>query len=337
MKKTSPVFALLFLIAFVACAAIIPPAHAAPTANQTTAVDWHSVLAVDAVGRDAGLSPAADLLAVELGHRRDTGQAVLRFSFLSLREDVPGDLARAFVASGRPAVIDIAVRQEGSKARSLAEFSLRRDDRAFGLDAAAKAAGTVFTDPADPDAIYLALAEDPVLAGSATYSISATQPDGTADTLTAAYPAGRAYEANCAFVLHGNQGIGYTDVLHGRSDDLDGSGFDEAMQVHEATGVPGNFHMSGTLMTAAEWAARNGDPVDFNAWLAAGVGAGWAGMITSAYGQHIMPFVNNEMNDWSVAIQADMVETRYGYTPRVAWVPERGVAEHLGCAQRRGE
>ncbi len=323
MKKTSPVFALLFLIAFVACAAIIPPAHAAPTANQTTAVDWHSVLAVDAVGRDAGLSPAADLLAVELGHRRDTGQAVLRFSFLSLREDVPGDLARAFVASGRPAVIDIAVRQEGSKARSLAEFSLRRDDRTFGLDAAAKAAGTVFTDPADPDAIYLALAEDPVLAGSATYRISATQPDGTADTLTAAYPAGRAYEANCAFVLHGNQGIGYTDVLHGRSDDLDGSGFDEAMQVHEATGVPGNFHMSGTLMTAAEWAARNGDPVDFNAWLAAGVGAGWAGMITSAYGQHIMPFVNNEMNDWSVAIQADMVETRYGYTPRVAWVPER--------------
>jgi hypothetical protein len=140
---------------------------------------------------------------------------------------------------------------------------------------------------------------------------------------TPSYPADKAYEAHCALVLHGNQGLGYTDVLHGRSDNLEGSGFDEALQVHQGTGVPGNFHLSGTLMTAAEWAARNGDPVDFNAWLAAGTSAGWAGMVTSAYGQHIMPFVNNEMNDWAVSIQAQMVQARYGYTPRVAWVPER--------------
>ena len=33
---------------------------------------------------------AADLLAVELGHRSDTGQPVLRLSFLSLTEQVPG-------------------------------------------------------------------------------------------------------------------------------------------------------------------------------------------------------------------------------------------------------
>ncbi|HPF70964.1 MAG TPA: FlgD immunoglobulin-like domain containing protein, partial [Candidatus Krumholzibacteria bacterium] len=115
----------------------------------------------------------------------------------------------------------------------------------------------------------------------------------------------------------------YSDVFHGRSDDLEGSGFDEALQVHQATGVPGNFHLSGPLQSSAEWSARNGDPVDFNAWLAAGVGAGWAGMITSAYGQHIMPFVQNAMNDWSVEVQAQMTNTRYGYVPRVAWVPER--------------
>ena len=87
--------------------------------------------------------------------------------------------------------------------------------------------------------------------------------------------------------------------------------------------LPGNFHLSGTLMTSAEWAARNGDPTDFNAWLAAGVAAGWAGMITSAYGQHMMPFVNDDMNDWAVHTQAQMVSTFYGYTPTVAWVPER--------------
>ena len=37
----------------------------------------------------------------------------------------------------------------------------------------------------------------------------------------------RDYTANCAFVLHGNQGLGYSDVFHGRSDDPDGSGFDD--------------------------------------------------------------------------------------------------------------
>jgi hypothetical protein len=318
-----PFFLTLVLILFLAGSVQAAPRTNETRANETLPVEWHSVLAVDEVGQTNGLSPAADLLAVELGHRRDNGRAVLRFSFLALNEDVPGNLARAFVAAGRPEAIEVEVREEGSRSRPLAAFAIRSTDRQYTLAAADKAAGNLFVLPADPDAIYLVLEDDPVLTGATTFAISTRQPNGAGDTVTAAFPADRAYEANCAFVLHGNQGIGYTDVLHGRSDDLEGSGFDEAMQVHEATGVPGNFHMSGTLMTSAEWAARNGDPMDFNAWLTTGVNDGWAGMITSAYGQHIMPFVNNEMNDWSVNIQAQMVQSFYGYTPRVAWVPER--------------
>lgn len=130
-------------------------------------------------------------------------------------------------------------------------------------------------------------------------------------------------DANCAFVHHGNQGLAYSDVFLGRWDDPDGSGFDEQLEIHEATSIPGNFHLSAPLQTSAEWDANSGDPMDFNAWLAAGVTAGWAGMVTSAYGQHIMPFVQDDMNDWSVYIQAQMTSARYGYTPRVAWVPER--------------
>ncbi|MCD4696976.1 MAG: hypothetical protein K8S16_12135 [Bacteroidales bacterium] len=60
---------------------------------------------------------------------------------------------------------------------------------------------------------------------------------------------------NCAFVNHGNQGLTYTEVFYGSPggiSGLDGSGFDEVLQAHEATGTPGNFHMSGTLMPAAE-------------------------------------------------------------------------------------
>ncbi len=129
--------------------------------------------------------------------------------------------------------------------------------------------------------------------------------------------------ANCAFVHHGNQGLAYSDVFYGRSDDPGGSGFDEALEVHESTSIPGNFHLCAPLQTSTEWDHNNGDPVDFNGWLSAGVTAGWAGMITSAYAQHMMPFVQNDMNDWAVNVETQMTNLRYGYYPRVAWVPER--------------
>lgn len=126
---------------------------------------------------------------------------------------------------------------------------------------------------------------------------------------------------NCAFVHHGNQGLTHTDVFYGNAfgiSGLDGSGFDEVLQVHEATNIPGNFHMSGTLMPAAQW-----HNPEFNDWLRTMAANGLASMMTSALGQHIMPFVNNEMNDWSVYTESQMVNSLYNYTPRIAWVPER--------------
>ena len=125
------------------------------------------------------------------------------------------------------------------------------------------------------------------------------------------------FGGNVAFVHHGNQGLTYTQVFYGQ-DPIESSGFDEILEVHQASNIPGNFHLSGTLMPAAEWH----DP-EFNDWLESGVDEGYVAMLTSALGQHIMPFVNNEMNNWSVAIESDMVEYRYGYVPKVAWVPER--------------
>ncbi|MCF7919156.1 MAG: hypothetical protein K9N06_04520 [Candidatus Cloacimonetes bacterium] len=126
---------------------------------------------------------------------------------------------------------------------------------------------------------------------------------------------------NCAFIHHGNQGLTYTEVFYGspsHPQGLDGSGFDEVLQAHEATDVPGNFHMSGTLMPAAEW-----HNPEFNAWLDSMSDDGTAAMMTSALGQQIMPFVQNNMNDWSVSVESDMVNYRYNYEPHVAWVPER--------------
>ena len=126
---------------------------------------------------------------------------------------------------------------------------------------------------------------------------------------------------NCAFVHHGNQGLTFTDVFYGNAfgiSGLDGSGYDEVLQVHEATQIPGNFHMSGTLMPAAEW-----HNPEFNDWLETMAGNGQASMMTSALGQHIMPFVANDMNNWSVYTESQMVDYLYNYTPRIAWIPER--------------
>ncbi len=126
---------------------------------------------------------------------------------------------------------------------------------------------------------------------------------------------------NCAFVHHGNQGLTYTEVFYGSPNGqsgLEGSGFDEVLQVHEATSIPGNFHMSGTLMPAAEW-----HNPEFNDWLKSLASQGIVSMMTSALGQHIMPFTNNIMNDWSVGVECDMVDYRYNYEPRTAWIPER--------------
>ncbi len=303
------------------------PAFAATSPAQRAGLVLEQVLAVDRVAESLTLAPAADLLAVELYHRTSDRAPVLRVSFLSLAPSGLPSLVAADAAAGHPSLVQLTVSAPGVAAAA----TLRRDgDRwlaeqagGAGDEQAKRAGGTWFTVDGDPDALYLVLPADPALAGGPWPVAITTTAAAGGDRLDAGFPADKAYEANCALVLHGNQGLGYTDVLHGTSGNLDGTGFDEALQVHQATGVPGNFHMSGTLMTAAEWAANNGDPVDFNAWLSAGVTAGWAGMISSAYAQHIMPFATNAMNDWAVETQAQMVASRYGTTPRVAWVPER--------------
>jgi hypothetical protein len=145
------------------------------------------------------------------------------------------------------------------------------------------------------------------------------------DRLVVTLGAGQAlaYEANVAFMHFGNQGLSYSDVFHGHYGAESTSGFDEILRVHQDKNIPVNVHLSGLLQSSAEWDARNGDPVDFNAWMRAGATAGWLGIVSSAYGQPILPFLQGAMNGWAVDRQVAMDTWRYGYTPHVAWVPER--------------
>jgi hypothetical protein len=132
---------------------------------------------------------------------------------------------------------------------------------------------------------------------------------------------------NVAFVQHLNQGLSYTNVFRGDRGEnaaYDGDpsnpddGADELLAAHDYYNLPVNWHQGGLLISSAEWH----DP-SFNDWLAAGAAAGRYEMITSALGQQMMPFLRDEINGKSVDTENDMIQTLYGYTPRVAWVPER--------------
>ncbi len=132
---------------------------------------------------------------------------------------------------------------------------------------------------------------------------------------------------NVAFVQHLNQGLTYTTVFRGERGENavnDGDpnnpddGADELLAAHDYYNLPVNWHQAGTLISAAEWHDKG-----FNDWLTGGVTAGRYEMITSAYGQHMMPFLRDEINGKAVHLENSMISYRYGFTPRVAWVPER--------------
>jgi len=130
--------------------------------------------------------------------------------------------------------VDGIADQDGlSPAADLSSFTLRNDEGIFvpRADKGMKGIRRLVSDPW-------------------RITIEADTDNGQVDTVQTSFPADKAIKAHCAFVLHGNLGIGYSDVLHGRQDDLEGSGFDEALQAHQNNNIPGNFHMSGTLMTA---------------------------------------------------------------------------------------
>lgn len=165
-------------------------------------------------------------------------------------------------------------------------------------------------------------------AAPARYAVLTLVGGALEDQIDAGTPGARlAGPHNIAFVQHGNQGLTYSTVLRGERGEAaayDGDpnnpddGFDELLAAHDYYDLPGCFHLAATLQTAAAWH----DPT-FNSWMATGVSQGWVDLVTSAYAQHMMPFVRDEMNSWSVDVERDMTNWRYGGNAVVAWVPER--------------
>jgi hypothetical protein len=174
------------------------------------------------------------------------------------------------------------------------------------------------------DAVSARLARDE--ATPVTYHVISVIDGRVVDEMSATNEPRRG-DHNVAFAQHGNQGLTYTTVFWGEKGENASyagdptnpdDGFDELLDAHDYYNLPGNFHMAGTLITGAEWH----DPA-FNDSLVNGVGEGWVQMLTSAYAQHIMPFVYDDMNSWSVYIHRQLTNHYYGQWPTVAWVPER--------------
>ena len=141
---------------------------------------------------------------------------------------------------------------------------------------------------------------------------------------------------NVALMHHGNQSLTWTDVMWGNdalgwdfhwgtytSDTNPNNGFDEVLGLHDELDEPVNIHFSSTLQTAAAWYYPTGTLEGFNEWMARGVTEGWCGMITSAFAQHIMPFVYDAINDTAVAKENSLIWNYFGYDAHTAWVPER--------------
>ncbi len=126
--------------------------------------------------------------------------------------------------------------------------------------------------------------------------------------------------AKVAFVDHGNQHIGYTaSVVCGGV----GTGYDDVIRTHLQYHVPLNLHLSGVLLENLIWNNYTCGGDNFIQMIQYGVKSGLIDILTSAYGQQIMPFFPQDLNVKSIGMENALIWKLFHYTPKVAWVPER--------------
>ncbi len=126
--------------------------------------------------------------------------------------------------------------------------------------------------------------------------------------------------AKVAFVDHGNQHIAYSDseVCGG-----DGMGYDDVIRTHLQYRVPLNLHLSGVLIENLIWNNYTCGADNFIGMIQYGVSSGLIDILTSAYGQQIMPFLPQDLNTKSLGMENALIWELFHYNPKVAWVPER--------------
>jgi len=149
--------------------------------------------------------------------------------------------------------------------------------------------------------------------------------------------------AKFAYVLHGNQAISPADyiqqLVHNTTVTTPGgnpTGYRRALESARIFGAAPNIHVSATLLSSAMWAAK-ADPnapddgpsfvreiADF---LDGDSTNGEGAVIWGVYSEHIMPFFEGTMNQDSIALNDDYLQSVLGIGPptdsALFWIPER--------------
>ncbi|MGF1571844.1 MAG: hypothetical protein ACFCU1_02100 [Sumerlaeia bacterium] len=149
--------------------------------------------------------------------------------------------------------------------------------------------------------------------------------------------------AKYAFVLHGNQAISPADYIqdlvynttiqtpNGRP-----TGYRRALETARVFKVPPTIHVSATLVSSALWAENPGEPNDgpgfvqeIADFLDGNAANGEGSVVWGVYSEHIMPFFEGQMNQDSIQLNEEYLQTVFGVDApnenSTFWIPERVV------------
>lgn len=129
-------------------------------------------------------------------------------------------------------------------------------------------------------------------------------------------------------LMHGNQPFYTERSIRARidkaTDPLEpvlGVGLYRALETAELTGQPVQLHLSGTLISAIEWAYP-----EFNQRLREDIDAGLVKLTGGFYSEHMMPFFKGNPNVTSIGLGTELTKHFYDVDNdhlKVFWIPER--------------
>ena len=145
--------------------------------------------------------------------------------------------------------------------------------------------------------------------------------------------------AKYAAILHANQSLNRADGIgsHVHHENISGSldtGFRRALETHAMFDFPANYHLSGTLIAALQWAVSP-DPLrdgpafldDLAPFVDAAQDDGHPGaLVGGVFAEHIMPYFEGACNRMAIDRFTDVMSNYFGLAPgdvEVMHVPER--------------
>ncbi|MEZ0346423.1 MAG: glycoside hydrolase [Infirmifilum sp.] len=127
--------------------------------------------------------------------------------------------------------------------------------------------------------------------------------------------------AKLAIVQHGNQHLTDNRALNNPSSK---NSYGYILYLHDdvsnRTGrnIPVNIHLSGTLLSSYLW----WDP-NFISYIKSLLARGRVDILGGVWAEHITAYFYDNFNAPSASYTKQQIQTVFGYTPLVAWVPER--------------